>query len=287
MNVQRLLTHDFPVIEQSYDARFTSLYALTAGYGQDPLDEDQLQYVYGGNPKTTGSMALVLANPGFWQQEAWTGIDWVRCVLGEQRLTVHKPFPPSGHLISQLRVTDVVDKGKRFGALLYSQRTLSDAITGEHYATLSMMSICRGDGGSGRQSSTSTALPVPPDRPHDFQCEMPTLYQHALLFDLHGIVNPIHSLPAIALKAGYPKPILHGICSFGLVHHGLVRQLGAYDADVIQDMAIRFRGPVYPGETLQVSAWLSDDRNVIFEVYAKERRVLAMHGIAELVTARD
>jgi len=223
-----------------------------------------------------------MANPGFWQQESWTEIDWVLCVLGEQRLTMHKRFPPAGHVTSHLRVTDVVDKGRRFGALLYSERTLNDAVTGELYATLSMMSICRGDGGFGRQSQDSTIFPAPPARPYDFCCEMQTLNQHALLFDLHGIVNPIHSLPAAALEAGYPRPILHGICSFGLVHHALVRELGAYDADAIRDIAVRFRGPVYPGETLQISMWVLDSVNVIFEVYVKERRLLAIHGTAQL-----
>ncbi len=289
MNIQALLSHDFPPIEQAYTARDTSLYALTAGYGQDPMDEKQLQYVYGDCPKTTGSMALVMANPGFWQQQAWTEIDWVRCVLGEQRLVLHKPLPSSGRLIGQLRVTGVEDRGERFGALLHSERTLRDAGTGDLYATLSMTSICRGDGGFGGASGASIRLPAPPDRPPDAQCEMPTLCQHALLFDLHGIVNPIHSMPAAAREAGYPRPILHGICTVGLVHHALTRELAAYDADRVIGMTARFRNPVYPGESLVTTAWLMNDAEVIYEAHVKERGVLALQGAAILApkTAKE
>src|SRR3546814_7805449 len=91
-------------------------------------------------------MALVMANPGFWQQESWTGIDWVRCLLGEQRLELHRPLPASGTVVGQLRVTGVADKGKDFGALLFSERRLMEASSGELLATLSMVTICRGDG---------------------------------------------------------------------------------------------------------------------------------------------
>jgi len=282
MNVQALLSHEFPPIEHVYTARETSLYALTAGYGQDPMDERQLRYVYGDCPRTTGGMALVMANPGFWQQQAWTEIDWVRCVLGEQRLLLHKPLPSSGRLIGQLRVTGVEDRGKSFGALLHSERTLRDAGTGVLYATLSMTSICRGDGGFGGKSVASTRLLAPPNRPSAAQCEMPTLYQQALLFDLHGIVNPIHSVPDAAREAGYPRPILHGICTVGLVHHALTRELAAYDADKVVGITARFRNPVYPGETLVTTMWIMDDTEVIYETHVKERGVLALQGSATL-----
>lgn len=282
MNIQTLISHCFPPIEQVYTARESSLYALSAGYGQDPMDERQLQYVYGDRPKTTGSMSLVMANPGFWQQQAWTGIDWVRCVLGEQRLTLHKPLPSSGRLIGQLRVTHVEDRGKSFGALLHSERTLHDAETGDLYSTLSMMSICRGDGGFGGTSDVSMSLPVPPEQLPDARCEMPTLPQQALLFDLHGIVNPIHSVPDAAREAGYPRPILHGICTLGLVHHALTRELAGYDADRVIGMAARFRNPVYPGETLVTSMWVMNETEVIYQTHVKERGVLALHGTATL-----
>lgn len=281
MNVQALLAHEFPVQTQSYGARDCSLYALSAGYGQDPMDERQLQYVYGDAPKTAGGMALVLANPGFWQRQAWTGIDWARCVLGEQHIAMHRPLPAAGRIASRLRVTRITDKGKQFGAMLHSERTLHDADSGTHYATLSMVTICRGDGGFGGPPDDSTRLPAVAARAPDIQTEQPTLPQQALLFDLHGIVNPVHSWPAAAREAGYPRPFLHGVCLMGLVQHAIARELAAYDTDGVTALSARFRGVFYPGETLLLSIW-RDGSQVRYEARAKERSTLAIEGSAQL-----
>lgn len=281
MNIEALLSHEFPEVTYTYSEREASLYALTVGFGEDPMNPHQLQYVYGNRPKTTGSMALVMANPGFWQKQEWTGIDWVRCLLGEQRLQLHQPLPASGTVIGKLRVTDVVDKGKSFGALLYSERTLTDAATGIVLATLSMMTICRGDGGFGGPAAQSNPIQAPPDRTPDAWCELPTLRQQALLFDLHGIVNPVHSLPSAALEAGHPRPFLHGICTLGFAHHALVRELADYDSDRISMMSARFKKVVYPGETLITEMW-KDGHDVVYQVRVKERNVIALVGTAQL-----
>ncbi len=281
MNVQALLAHEFPAVEQSYGVRDSSLYALCAGYGNDPLDERQLRFVYGEQPKTVASMALVLANPGFWQKQAWTGIDWVRCVLGEQRLQLHRPLPSSGRVIGRLRVTRIDDKGADFGALLHSERELVDAADGARLATLSMVTICRGDGGFGGEAPSLAPPPSAPSRAPDAQCELPTLPQQALLFDLHGIVNPVHSWPQAARQAGHPRPFLHGICTLGFAHHAIARELAGYDPDRISDIRCRFKQAVYPGETLVVRMWRDSD-DVVYEVQAKGREGLVLAGSASL-----
>ncbi|WP_447917351.1 MaoC/PaaZ C-terminal domain-containing protein [Achromobacter aegrifaciens] len=281
MDIEALLSHEFPAVKYTYSARDASLYALTVGFGQDPMDARQLQYVYGDHPKTTASMALVMANPGFWQKESWTGIDWVRCLLGEQRLELHRPLPASGTVIGQLRVTGVADKGKDFGALLYSERSLKDASSGELLATLSMVTICRGDGGFGGVPAGAGRPLDPPDRAPDAVCELATLPQQALLFDLHGIVNPVHSLPSAAREAGHDRPFLHGICTLGFAHHALARELADYDGDGIRSISARFKKVVYPGETLVTEIWTAGSE-AVYRVRVKERGVIAVAGVAQL-----
>jgi len=286
MHIEALLSHDFPPIEQSYGARETALYALTAGYGHDPLDERQLRYVYGDQPKAAASMALVLANPGFWQKEAWTGIDWVRCVLGEQRLQLHKPLPCAGRVVGRLRVTRIDDKGAGFGALLHSERELADADNGDRLATLSMVTVCRGDGGFGGKDSSLPPPPAAPGRAPDAICELPTLPQQSLLFDLHGVVNPVHSWPPAARNAGHPRPFLHGICTLGFAHHAIARELADYDADRVTDIRCRFKQVVYPGETLVTRMW-QEGCDVVFEVQSKGRSGIALAGTATLTPTTE
>lgn len=285
MNVEALLSHSFPQVHCTYGARDAALYALSVGFGQDPMDCRQLAYVYGEQPKTVASMALVMANPGFWQRESWTGIDWVRCLLGEQRLELHKPLPAQGTVIGQLRVTGVEDRGKAFGAIVFSERRLTEASSGDLLATLSMATICRGDGGFGGSPGSGTKPLAPPPRPPDAACELQTLPQQALLYDLHGVVNPVHSLPSAAREAGHPRPFLHGICTLGFAHHALARELAGYDADRVVGLSARFKNAVYPGETLVTEAWVDDGPQAIYQVRVKERNVIAVAGTAQISAA--
>ena len=156
------------------------------------------------------SMATRLRPPAAWpwcwptglgNAQPWTGIDWARCVLGEQRIATHRPLPAAGRIANQLRVTRITDKGWQFGAMLHAERTLHDADNGTHYATLSMVTICRGDGGFGGPPTTRRALPGRPGARPTSRPNSRPLPQQALLFDLHGIVNFVHSWPAAARQA--------------------------------------------------------------------------------------
>ena len=150
IDYDRIKNWPFPDIEQTYTEKDSILYALGVGYGHDPLDEQQLQFVYEQGLKAVPTMPVVLANPGFWVKDPATGIDWVKIVHGEQALRIHQPIPATGTVIGRMRVKAIVDKGKDKGALLIQERSIIDKASGTLLATLEHITFCRGDGGFGK-----------------------------------------------------------------------------------------------------------------------------------------
>ena len=133
---EKLLALKIPDVEHSYGPKDCMLYALGLGLGYDPVDEDQLNFVYEKNLKVLPTMAVVIGHPGFWVKDLDTGIDWVRVVAGEYSVTLHRPLTPAGTVISKTRVTEIIDKGEGKGAVLYSERTIDDKATGERIAMI-------------------------------------------------------------------------------------------------------------------------------------------------------
>ena len=217
MDAELLLSHRFPDVTQAYDEQFTILYALSIGLGGDPLDQRQLPYVYEHALQAFPTMAVVLATPGFWPMQAEFKIDWKRVLHGEQELVVHRPLPPAGSVVGRLQITGIDDKGAAKGALIHTERTLSDA-SGKLLATLRQTNFARGDGGFGGGNRRRTHNWVRPSRAADHVCELPTATNSALLYRLTGDRNPLHADPAVARAAGFDRPILHGLCTFGVSH---------------------------------------------------------------------
>ena len=119
MDYDKIKNWSFPDIEQTYTAKDSMLYALGVGYGHDPMDEAQLQFVYEKNLRAAPTMPVVMGNPGFWLMHPDTGVDWVKIVHGEQSLRIHQTIPAAGTVIGRMRVKAIVDKGKDKGALSY------------------------------------------------------------------------------------------------------------------------------------------------------------------------
>lgn len=271
----RLLNLHIPDNEQSYTVKDSILYALGCGFGLPPSDEGQLTFVYEKDIRALPTMAVVLAHPGFWIRDLDTGVDWVKVLHGEQGLSLHKPLRPEGTVVGSTRVTDVVDKGQGRGALILWQRTLYDKMTGDRLATIDQTSFCRGDGGFGGSPSAPSQPHRIPDRAPDLACVLATSPQSALIYRLSGDRNPVHADPAIARAAGFERPISHGLATFGVAGHALLRSLGGYDADCIRSMDVRFTAPVYPGETLNTEMW-QEAGHVCFRVKSVERDVVAI-----------
>lgn len=278
IDYQRLLNYPIPEARQALRPQDAALYALSVGLGQDPMDEAQLAFVdYSRALKVMPSMAAVLAHPGFWLGDPATGVDAVQLVHGEQAITLHAPLPAEGEVLGRTRVVDIIDKGPGRGALLYSQKELTDARSGALLATTLSTTFLRGDGGFGGPSRPVRPPHPVPDGPPDFTVDLATRTEQALLYRLNGDPNPLHSDPAVAAKAGFPRPILHGLCTFGVVTHALLKALGAYRVERFRELALRFSTPVYPGETIRVEIWASG----AFRAVSVERGVLVVnHGRA-------
>jgi len=277
-----LLAFPIPPVRQRVTPRDAVLYALSVSLGADPMDARQLDYVGAHRElRAMPSMAVVLGHPGFWLADPRTGVDAVRLVHGEQWIEWHAPLPTDGEVVGHTRVTGLVDKGAGRGALLFSEKRLTDAASGALLATTGATTFLRGDGGFGGASG-----PVPPPHPMpagapETTIELPTRPEQALLYRLNGDDNPLHADPAVAARAGFPRPILHGLCTLGVVTHALLRARGYGAAP--RRLQLRFSAPVFPGETIRTNIWPDGS----FRARVVERDVVVIdHGLMTWEPAR-
>lgn len=261
--------------EFTYSDRETMLYALGVGMGRDPLNLDELPYVYENGLKTVPTMASVIA----WGQRTigMAGINYLLVVHGEQRLTMHRPLPAAATIISDERVTAAVDKGPGKGALIYTEKVIRLKDTNELLCTTGGTIFARGDGGFGGPSAGGPEPHAIPDRKPDVTCESDTRPDQALLYRLSGDRNPLHSDPTVAKMAGFPRPILHGLCSYGTACRAVLSTICKYDHTMIGGFDVRFSSPVFPGETIVTEMW-KDGNVVSFRSKVKERDVVVLNN---------
>ncbi|WP_439814278.1 MaoC/PaaZ C-terminal domain-containing protein [Zavarzinia sp. CC-PAN008] len=282
IDYERLKARVIPDVVQELRPRDIILYALGIGLGADPLDEAQLRFVYEDGLRMLPTMPVVLAAPGFWAKEPDTGIDWVKLLHGEQGLVIHRPLPTTGTLVGRTTVDEIIDKGPGKGALMFSTRKIFDQATGELVATSTSTSFMRGDGGFGGPAGPTPQPHAIPDRAADQVVEIATAPNAALIYRLSGDYNPLHIDPAVGKAAGFRQPILHGLCSFGVAGHALLKGLCGYEPDRLKAMQVRFTSPVYPGETLRTEIW-QDGAIASFRTTVVERGVVALNnGRAEI-----
>jgi len=279
---QRLLAEPLPVIEQTIGWRDCVLYALGLGVGLDPMDETDLPFVDETRLKVEPTMANVMGYPGSWMREPRFGLDWVKTVHGEHALQIHAPLPSAARVRGQSRIVDLVDKGAGRGALIFVEREITDIDSGTLLATVKQTVFCRGDGGFG---GAEKPLPPPspiPERAPDRSIELPTSPQAALIYRLSGDYNPLHYVPAFAREAGFERPILHGLATFGVVGHGLVKRLCGGAPERLRAMGGRFSAPVFPGETVRLDIWRGEGGRSAFRATVPARAVVVMNnGFAE------
>ena len=285
MDIEKIRNLDIAPIEQSYDKRDTILYALGLGYGADPLDESELPFVYEAHLRSLPSYANLLCHPGFWAQKPEFGIDWVKILHAEQDYHIHKPLPPTGRIRGEYRVAGIEDKGEGRGALLHQEKELYDAASGDHLATVRSTLFMRGNGGEGAFGDPVQAATPVPDRAPDRVVEIPTLPRQALIYRLSGDWNPIHADPALARKAGFEAPILHGLCTNGIATRALLRAYCDNDPARLVAMFVRFSRPVMPGETIRVECFDEADGQIRFRAIAKERNAVVLDRCSARVRA--
>ena len=283
----RLKSWPFAPVEHRYNVDDAIRYALAIGLGADPVDERQLAFVddTASVPRVLPTMAVVLGYAGPWMTDPAAGIDYSMILHGEERATFERPLPPEGAVTSKHRVTHVVDKGAGRGAVIGVEKELFDA-GGTRLATLAHIIVARANGGfsspNGGSDAPPAALPRVPDRQPDRLWEFRTLPQQALMYRLCGDRNPLHSHPPAARKAGFERPILHGLCTYGIAGHALLAAWCGYDESKLKSLACRFSAPVIPGELLRFEMY-DEGAEVAFRARAVERdKVVLDYGRAAI-----
>jgi acyl dehydratase len=280
---EKLLALEIPPVEHSYGPKDCMLYALGLGLGQDPMNQDELAFVFEKNLKVLPTFALVQGYTPYWLRNPASGVNWTKVVHGEQGLTLHAPVKPEGTVIGKTRIVEAIDKGEGKGALVYSERQVTDKQSGKLLATLTQTTFCRADGGFGGPQRSAPAPHAIPERAPDLTADLPTRPEMALIYRLSGDVNPLHADPEFAQAAGFPKPILHGLATFGVAGHALLKAVCGYDPARFKAIAGRFSAPVYPGETIRTEIW-RDGAVLSFRARVVERDVVAINnGRAEIL----
>ena len=289
LDYKALKAWSFPVVEQPYTADDAMFYALAVGLGADPLDERQLRFVNDiapGTPLALPTLAVVLGFPGSWMNDDATGIDFTRIVHGEESVEWHRAIPTSGTAVARHKVTHVVDKGAGKGATVTYVKELTDKASGERLATVTHTTFCRGDGGfsasDGGTDEAPAPLPKVPERRADVTCELATLPQQALLYRLCADRNPLHSEPAVARAAGFPRPILHGLGTYGVACHAVLAALCDYDPARLKRLSLRFSAPVFPGEMIRFEIYEEGDEFAFRARVAERDQVVLDYGRAAI-----
>jgi len=280
---KKLLNWHFDDVEHAYSARDTILYALGLGYGGDPTDESELRFVYEEKLLATPMMAVILGYPGFWLKDERTGVNWKKVLHGEQGMIVHCPLPASGNVIGKSRVTNIVDKGEK-GSLLFSERNIYDKKSGILLATLTQTTVLRGNGGYGGPKGAVLMPHKLPEHAPDIILDIKTLPQAALIYRLSGDLNPLHADPHVAKAAGFDRPILHGLCTFGIAGRAILGACCGNNPSRLNKIQARFSSPAFPGETIRTEIW-RDGETISFRARSLERdQVVLNNGLASTIS---
>jgi acyl dehydratase len=260
----------------TYGDKDVMLYALGVGMGRDPMDERELPFVYEKALKVVPTAATVLA-AGAGRRAAQnveqkegvrvSQLNYLMVVHGEQKVELHKPLPTTGSFTATSRTIGAYDKGKDKGAVVVNETVWTDE-AGEKVATLTGSTFARGDGGFGGPSEGAPEPHAVPTRKPDISVPIDTRPDQALIYRLNGDRNPLHSDPDVAKRAGFPRPILHGLCTYGITCRAVLQEICDYDPEQILSHQARFSAPVFPGDTVTVGLWKDGD------VVSFEARVL-------------
>jgi acyl dehydratase len=181
-------------------------------------------------------------------------------------------------------VKEVIDKGPGGGAVILVERTLHDE-HGSLIATVENSTFARGHGGFGGKVSVSPPVHEVPAGTPDVHCDLPTPPNLAIIYRLNGDTNPLHIDPERARAAGFPRPILHGLATYGVAAHAIMRSIANYEPARFRGMEARFVKPVFPGDTLRTDMWVKGDE-VSFRCRVPERDVIVLdHGLARVTPA--
>lgn len=263
IDLSTALGAELPSQEFSWTASDVALYALGVGAAADPMDTAGLEYVHDSAPKVLPSFATVAATMNVTEapKVSFPGveIDLAKVVHGSQYVELHRPIPPAGTATTTTRIAEIQDKGSAAVIIQESETVASD---GEKLWTARSGIFAKGEGGFGGERGSSSTVGYP-EREADRTIEVKSLPQQALLYRLCGDRNPLHSDPAFAEAAGFPRPILHGLCSYGLVLRSVVDEVLGGDVGRVRGYGVTFGGVFFPGETMRIRVWEEGSRLLV------------------------
>lgn len=266
---ERALSAEPTVREARWTARDVLLYHLSLGAGSRSDTYPELRYTFEKDLQVLPTFAVVAGQgvsagelPPMAMSLPGIDIDLRRILHGGQSLAVHRPIPASGAATVSSRVANVWDKGK--AAVIELEQAAADP-AGAPLWTTTMQIWARGEGGIGSDPGPEDASSAP-DRAPDAVLDSATTPQTALLYRLNGDLNPLHADPAFAATAGFDRPILHGLASYGIVAKALVDGLLDGDATRLTELSVRFAGSLYPGQTIRTSVWRDSDTLLLSSV---------------------
>lgn len=258
----------------TYTDRDTMLYALGVGLGGDPMNEAELPFVFEKALRPVPTLATVVA----WGAGVSTeklGVDYKLVLHGEEQTIFHRPMPAAATIVADSGVAEVYDKGEGKGAVIVRQTVLRDEADGEPIVTLNRTIFARGDGGTGGSTAPQPAPHPVPDRAPDKVLDYRVAPNQAAIYRLCGDRNPLHIEPERARAAGFPMPILHGLCTYGFTCRAVLEAYADFDPARIASHQARFSSPVFPGDMLRISLWRDGDI-VSFEAAVPDRGVTVL-----------
>jgi acyl dehydratase len=278
IDVDKVLGTELPEAVAEWGPDQVILYHLGIGAGVPATDERELAYTYESHLKVLPSFGVL---PVFGMMGGMVGLDGMSfnpmmLLHGEQTIEVHKPLPTAAKVTNTGRISDIFDKVK--GATVVVTAETRDE-TGDLLCTNRFLSFIRGEGGFGGDSGPGPRNQAP-EREPDIVVESPTLPQQALLYRLSGDKNPLHVDPTMAAMGGFDTPILHGLCSYGIVCKAVVDHVLDGDVTAVAGWDARFAGVLFPGETIVTSIWREDDGRILVDARCKERQTPVISNAA-------
>ena len=278
IDVDAALGSTLPSQQFAWDQDRVILYHLGLGAGAPATDPIELSYTYEGNLSVLPSFGTVAAYSSMASISMARGVDinWALLLHGEQDLEIRRSIPRSGDVTSQPRISHIYDKGR--AALMVVEVTSTDNRSGEVLFVNRASLFIRGEGGWGGDSGPKASNQAPSREP-DHVVHSATLPQQALLYRLSGDKNPLHADPAFAALGGFDRPILHGLCTYGVVCKAAVDTVLGGDPGRVRRYQARFTGVVFPGETVVTRMWEEGDV-VLLEAEVEERNATVLSNAA-------